>query len=91
MLYEVITESIDRFEQAYADLAQRIRRLEDRQDEYANTVLEAQKQLDEIHKARYDIKKNLGWARLGQGRYQEALAELNRITSYNVCYTKLLR
>ena len=44
-------ESIDRFEQAYADLARRIQRLEDKQDEYANTLLEAQKQLDEIQQA----------------------------------------
>jgi uncharacterized protein YhaN len=44
-------ESIDRFEQAYADLAQRIQRLEDKQDEYANTLREAQKQLDEIQQA----------------------------------------
>jgi tetratricopeptide (TPR) repeat protein len=26
--------------------------------------------------AKYDLRKNLGWARLGQGRYDEALAEL---------------
>jgi len=44
-------ESIDRFEQAYADLAQRIQRLEDKQDEYAKAVLETQKQLDEIRQA----------------------------------------
>jgi uncharacterized protein YhaN len=44
-------ESIDRFEHAYADLALRIQRLEDKQDEYNNTVREAQRQLDEIKQA----------------------------------------
>jgi uncharacterized protein YhaN len=44
-------ESIDRFEQAYAEQARRSQRLEDKQDEYASTVLEAQKQLDEIQQA----------------------------------------
>jgi uncharacterized protein YhaN len=44
-------ESIDRFEQAYADLAERIRRLDDSQAEHANRVREAQTQLDEIQYA----------------------------------------
>jgi uncharacterized protein YhaN len=44
-------ESIDRFEQAYADVAERTRRLDDRQAEQANRVHEAQKQLDEIQYA----------------------------------------
>jgi uncharacterized protein YhaN len=43
--------TIDRFEQAYADVAERIRRLDDRQAEHANSVREAQKQLDEIQYA----------------------------------------
>jgi uncharacterized protein YhaN len=44
-------ESIDRFEQAYADVAERTRRLDDRQAEQANRVRETQKQLDEIQYA----------------------------------------
>ena len=44
-------ESIDRFEQAYADVAECTRRLDDRQAEHANKVREAQKQLDEIQYA----------------------------------------
>ena len=44
-------ESIDRFEQAYADLADRIRRLDDRQAENENRLREARKQLDEIQYA----------------------------------------
>jgi uncharacterized protein YhaN len=44
-------ESIDRFEQAYADLAGRIRHLGDRQAEQANRVRDAQQQLDEIRYA----------------------------------------
>jgi len=44
-------ESLDRFEQAYADLAQRIQRLDDRQVENASAGREAQKQLDEIQHA----------------------------------------
>jgi uncharacterized protein YhaN len=44
-------ESIDRFEQAYADMAEHTRRLDDRQAEHANMLREAQKQLDEIQYA----------------------------------------
>jgi uncharacterized protein YhaN len=62
-------ESIDRFEQVYADLARRIQRLEDRQDENANTVLEAQKQLDEIQQAgAVPAEQDLLDARAGRDR-----------------------
>jgi len=44
-------ESIDRFEQAYADVAERTGRLDDRQAEHANMLRETQKQLDEIQYA----------------------------------------
>jgi uncharacterized protein YhaN len=44
-------ESIDRFEQAYADLAGRIRYLDVKQAEQANRVRDAQQQLDEIRYA----------------------------------------
>jgi len=46
-----VRESIDRFEQAYTDLETRIQRFGDKQDEYARTVREAQKQLDGIRQA----------------------------------------
>jgi uncharacterized protein YhaN len=46
-----VRESIDRFEQTYTDLDRRIQRFEDKQDEYTKTVLEAQKQLNEIRQA----------------------------------------
>jgi len=62
-------ESIDRFEQAYADLAQRRQRLEDRQGEYANTAGEAQKQLDEIqHAGAVPAEQDLLDVRAGRDR-----------------------
>jgi len=62
-------ESIDRFEQAYAVLAQRIQRLEDKQDEYANTLREAQKQLDEIqHAGAVPAEQDLLDVRAGRDR-----------------------
>jgi len=62
-------ESIDRFEQAYADLAQRIQRLEDKQDEYTNTLGEAQKQLDEIqHAGAVPAEQDLLDVRAGRDR-----------------------
>jgi uncharacterized protein YhaN len=44
-------ESIDRFEQAYLDLAERMRRLDDRQAEHATMARDAKKQLDAIQYA----------------------------------------
>jgi len=64
-----VRESIDRFEQAYAVLAQRIQRLEDKQDEYANTLREAQKQLDEIqHAGAVPAEQDLLDVRAGRDR-----------------------
>jgi len=64
-----VRESIDRFEQAYADLALRIQRLEDRQDEYATTRREAQKQLDEIqHAGAVPAEQDLLDVRAGRDR-----------------------
>ena len=64
-----VGESIDRFEQAYADLARRIQRLEEKQDEHANTVLEAQKQLDEIQQAgAIPVEQDLLDVRAGRDR-----------------------
>ena len=64
-----VRESLDRFEQAYADLARRIQRLEDRQDEYADTVLDAQKQLDEMQQTgAVPAEQNLLDARAGRDR-----------------------
>ncbi|MGB7930786.1 MAG: AAA family ATPase [Gammaproteobacteria bacterium] len=62
-------ESIDRFEQAYADLTRRVQRLEEKQDEYADTVLEAQKQLDEIqHTGAVPAEQDLLDVRAGRDR-----------------------
>ncbi len=44
-------ESLDRFEQAYADLEQRNRRYGDQRDEQADAARAVQQQLDEIHHA----------------------------------------
>jgi tetratricopeptide (TPR) repeat protein len=34
-------------------------------------------------KVKYDVQKNLGWARLGQGRYSEALIALEEALQMN--------
>ena len=62
-------ESIDRFEQEYAALDVRVQRLSDRQDEYANTGREAQKQLDEIqHAGAVPTEQDLLGVRAGRDR-----------------------
>ena len=62
-------ESIDRFEQKYAELDQRVQRLRDKQDEYASTASEAQKQLDEIqHAGAVPTEQDLLDVRAGRDR-----------------------
>ena len=60
-------ESIDRFEQEYAEIDAHIQRYMDKLDEYANTERDAQKQLDEIlHAGAVPTEQDLLGARAGR-------------------------
>lgn len=65
-----------RLDAAYNNLA-RLYILGEQYDQAVPLLITAQtKNLAQDDKARYDINKNLGWARLGQERYDEAMTPL---------------